>query len=139
MLLKTLDSMIAGGIYDHIGGGFHRYSTDRFWRFPHFEKMLYDNGQLAQIYARAFELTGREEYRAIAEGICDFVLLELTAPGGAFYALLDADSEGEEGKYYRWEKGELDRLAKTIAGMDEFGKCYGLDAPPNFEEKYFVP
>lgn len=139
MLVKTLDSMIAGGIYDHLGGGFHRYSVDRFWRIPHFEKMLYDNGQLAQLYAVAFEATGRSEYRSIVEGTCDFVIRELAAPGGAFYASLDADSEGEEGKFYRWEMEELQRIAPTLRGSELFWKTYGFDGAPNFEGKYFAP
>ena len=139
MLVKTLDSMISGGIYDHLGGGFHRYSTDRYWRIPHFEKMLYDNGQLAELYAKAFERTGRLEYRAIAEGTCDFVIRELSAPGGAFNASLDADSEGEEGKFYRWEKEELNRVGKSIKGFSLFSEIYGFGAAPNFESKYFAP
>jgi len=139
MLIKTLDSMIAGGIYDHLGGGFHRYSTDRFWRIPHFEKMLYDNGQLAQLYALAYEGTGREEYRTIVEGTCDFAIRELQAPGGAFFASLDADSEGEEGRFYRWETEELQLIGPSIQGFDSFAKVYGFQATPNFEGKYFAP
>ncbi len=139
MLVKTLDSMIAGGIYDHLGGGFHRYSTDRYWRIPHFEKMLYDNGQLAELYAKAFEGTGRMEYRAITEGTCDFVIRELSAPGGAFNASLDADSESEEGKFYRWEKEELNRVGKSINRFSLFSEIYGFGATPNFESKYFAP
>ena len=139
MLIKTLDSMIAGGIYDHLGGGFHRYSTDRFWRIPHFEKMLYDNGQLAELFAKAFENTGRIEYRTIAEGTCDFVIRELSTPGGAFNSSLDADSEGEEGKFYRWEKEELKGVGESLNGFDLFSKIYGFDAAPNFENKYFAP
>ena len=138
MVLKSLDAMIAGGIYDHLGGGFHRYSTDRYWRIPHFEKMLYDNGQLAQVFAFAFELTGNAEYRSIAEGTCDFVIRELTAPGGAFYSSLDADSEGEEGKFYRWEKKEVQERSDTN-GMRLFAKTYGFDSAPNFEGKYYTP
>ena len=139
MLVKTLNSMMAGGIYDHLGGGFHRYSVDRFWRIPHFEKMLYDNGQLAQLYASAFEATGSEEYRMIAEGTCDFVLREITAPGGAFYSSLDADSEGEEGKFYRWDKEELEIATKSDSAIDAFMSVYGLKSSPNFEGKYFAP
>ncbi len=139
MLTKTLDSMISGGIYDHIGGGFHRYSTDRFWRIPHFEKMLYDNGQLTQLYAIAFQATGRVEYRTIVEGTCDFVIRELSAPGGAFYASLDADSEGEEGRFYRWEKDELQRIGPGISGFNLFSNTYGFESAPNFEGKYFAP
>jgi uncharacterized protein len=139
MLTKTLDSMAGGGIHDHLGGGFHRYSTDRYWRIPHFEKMLYDNGQLAQLYANAFEVTGRSEYRNVAEGICDFVMRELTAPGGAFYASLDADSEGEEGKFYRWELEELSSVAESNNGLKLFSEVYGFTSPPNFDGKYFAP
>ncbi len=139
MLRKTLDSMIAGGIVDHLGGGFHRYSTDRFWRIPHFEKMLYDNGQLAQVYAKAFELTGQEEYRFISEGICDFVVKELKAPGGAFFASLDADSEGEEGKFYCWSRAELDEIAKKVDGFSKLAEVYGLFQAPNFEGRLYAP
>jgi len=139
MLVKTLDSMMAGGIYDHLGGGFHRYSVDRFWRIPHFEKMLYDNGQLAQLYANAFEATGSQEYRWIAEGTCDFVLREITAIDGAFYSSLDADSEGEEGKFYRWDKEELELVTKGTNKFDAFMNVYGLTAIPNFDGKYFAP
>ncbi|MFG0262967.1 MAG: thioredoxin domain-containing protein [Novipirellula sp. JB048] len=94
-LTRTLDGMISGAIFDHIGGGFHRYSVDRRWQIPHFEKMLYDNGQLASVYARAFELTERQEYRDVAIAICDFVLRELKSAEGAFYSSLDAETEGE--------------------------------------------
>lgn len=139
MLRKTLDSMIAGGIVDHFGGGFHRYSTDRFWRIPHFEKMLYDNGQLAQVFAKAFELTDQEEYRFVAEGICDFVVRELKAPGGAFFASLDADSEGEEGKFYCWSRAELDDAAKKIDGFSKLAEIYGLSRTPNFEGRLYAP
>src|SRR5204863_361331 len=83
--------MSLGGIRDHLGGGFHRYSVDRYWQIPHFEKMLYDNGQLASIYAQAWELTGREDFRRVAVELCDFVLRELTDKDGGFYAALDAD------------------------------------------------
>ncbi|MDZ4850628.1 MAG: thioredoxin domain-containing protein [Pirellulaceae bacterium] len=139
MLTKTLDSMIAGGIFDHFGGGFHRYSTDRFWRIPHFEKMLYDNGQLAQVYARAFELTGRHEYQVVAESICDFAIRELRSKDGAFFASLDADSENEEGKFYRWSRVELDAAARTVEGFHELEKVYQLTQAPNFEGQFYAP
>ncbi len=139
MLVKTLDMMLCGGIHDHLGGGFHRYSTDRFWRIPHFEKMLYDNGQLAQIYARAYLVTGREEYQSVARRICDFVIKELSSPGGGFYASLDADSEGEEGKFYVWSPNDLEESAKQIGDYEKLAAIYGLKAQPNFEGKFYSP
>jgi uncharacterized protein len=138
MLVATLEKMSLGGIRDHIGGGFHRYSVDRYWRIPHFEKMLYDNGQLASVYALAWELTGRDDFRRVSVEICNFVLRELTDAGGGFYAALDADSEGEEGKFYRWEKNEV-VAALTTAEFALFATVYGLDRAANFEDKYYVP
>ena len=138
MLVKTLEGLAQGGIRDHVGGGFHRYSVDRYWRIPHFEKMLYDNGQLASVYARAWELTGREDFRRVCREGCDFVLRELTDEQGGFHAAIDADSEGEEGKFYRWEKSEVE----TLLGPDDFAlfaAVYSFDRAPNFEEKYYVP
>lgn len=137
MLLRTLDGMISGGMYDHLGGGFHRYSVDEGWRIPHFEKMLYDNAQLVSVFAAAYERTGNQEYRFIIEGTCDFLLRELKDAEGGFYSSLDADSEQEEGKYYRWTSEELTRLRET-EGYSEFAKVYQLDGPPNFENEYFV-
>lgn len=138
MLLTTCDRMMMGGIYDHLGGGFHRYSVDRYWKIPHFEKMLYDNGQLATVYAEVYELTGREEYRQVVDGILSFVDRELVAENGGFYASLDAESEGVEGKFYRWEldeiKTELDEKQYEL-----FAEIYGLNDPPNFEGEYYAP
>ena len=144
MLIKSLDGMISGAMIDHLGGGFHRYSVDRKWQIPHFEKMLYDNGQLASVYAAAYEDTGSEEYRRVTEGICNFVLRELraeTSPEGdaAFYAALDADSEGEEGKFYRWTKEEIAELTGSVKGFDEAVKVYRLSGTPNFEHEFFAP
>src|SRR6516165_4346965 len=132
MLYYTLDQMAAGGIYDHIGGGFHRYSTDRYWRVPHFEKMLYDNAQLADVYADAYRCTKQRHYRDVVEGTIDFVLRELRDAGGAFYSALDADSEGAEGKYYVWKKEELAK----ILSEDELALCravYTTVGEPQFE------
>ncbi len=132
MLYHTLDKMAAGGIYDHAGGGFHRYSTDRFWRVPHFEKMLYDNAQLADVYSEAFRHTNQKHYRQIAEETIEFVFRELRDPGGAFYSALDADSEGAEGKYYVWTDAQL---AKVLAA-EELAVCnvvYGTGGQTNFE------
>src|SRR6185295_14392090 len=128
----TLDKMAAGGIYDHVGGGFHRYSTDRYWRVPHFEKMLYDNAQLADVYAEAFRHTGQSEYRAVAQGIIEFVFRELTDPRGAFYAALDADSEGVEGKSYVWTD---EQLAAVLSPRElEIARVvYGTVGRSNFE------
>lgn len=138
MLEVTCERMMLGGIYDHLGGGFHRYSVDRFWAIPHFEKMLYDNGQLASVYAEAHQLTGREDFRHVAEGVLDFVQAELTDKGGGFYSALDAESEGEEGKFYRWTKAELvDALSKDE--FELFAKIYRIDEAPNFEEEFYAP
>lgn len=137
MLLGTLDGMIRGGMYDHLGGGFHRYSVDQRWQIPHFEKMLYDNAQLASIFAEASIVFGNEEYRIIAEGICDFLLREMRSPKGGFYSSIDADSEGEEGKYYRWTREDLEGL-NQLDRYPDFANLYGLDGAPNFENEFYV-
>lgn len=132
MLYFTLDRMADGGIYDHVGGGFHRYSTDRFWRVPHFEKMLYDNAQLADIYADAFRYTKQRHYQDVVEGTIAFLFRELRDAGGAFYAALDADSEGVEGKYYVWTSEELAK-ALTPAELAVCHAVYGTGGEQNFE------
>ncbi len=113
----SLDKMAMGGIYDQIGGGFARYATDAHWKVPHFEKMLYDNGQLVSLYANAFKVTGNPLYREVVYETIAFVERELTSPDGVFYAALDADSEGEEGKYYVWRAAEIDEVLGDDAGV----------------------
>ena len=118
VLYQTLDAMANGGIYEHLGGGFHRYSTDRYWHVPHFEKMLYDNGQLASLYAKAYGQTGNEQYKQVAAGIIDFVLRELTDTQGGFYSALDAETDGVEGEHYAWSQEELKAIPCSLNFMD---------------------
>ncbi len=128
----TLDSMAHGGIYDHVGGGFHRYSTDAFWLVPHFEKMLYDNALLAKLYLHAYQVTGSPLYRRVVEETLDYVLREMTGPEGGFYSAQDADSEGVEGKFYVWTPQELiEALGEGDARL--FAACYGVSTEGNFE------
>jgi uncharacterized protein YyaL (SSP411 family) len=130
----TLTRMARGGIYDQLGGGFHRYSVDAEWLVPHFEKMLYDNGQLASLYLHAWLAFGNAEYRRICEETLDYVLREMTDPGGGFYSAQDADSEGHEGKFFVWTADEIiDVLGREEA---EFVLGYwGVDRGSNFEGK----
>jgi uncharacterized protein YyaL (SSP411 family) len=130
----TLDKMAYGGIYDQIGGGFARYSVDRHWLVPHFEKMLYDNALLAKTYIDGYLLTGREYWLRVAEGILNFVSRELTTNQGAFYSSLDADSEGEEGKFYVWRPEQI----TAVLGEEEgtwFNQVFGVSERGNFEHK----
>ena len=140
MVTHTLDMMAYGGMYDQIGGGFHRYSVDAKWLVPHFEKMLYDNAQLAKVYLHAYQLTEQSRYRRVAEEIFSFVFREMTAPEGGFYSALDAETDAEEGKYYVWTANEIQKiLGKKEAAR--FGEVYGVDKGPNFEGKnvLYVP
>jgi hypothetical protein len=137
MLALTLEKMAGGGIHDHLGGGFHRYSTDRFWRVPHFEKMLYDNGLLASVYARAWAQTNRDDFRRAAEGILTFVQREMTDKEGGFYSALDAETDAEEGAFYVWETAELKKELGT--DFPFFAAAYGVDPEnPNFEGKHIL-
>ncbi len=133
----TLDKMAAGGIYDHLGGGFHRYSTERTWTVPHFEKMLYDNAQLVEVYAEAYRIQENPLYRRVIEETLGFVAREMTSPDGAFYSALDADSDGKEGEFYVWSGKELDTLLGDGADAKLFREVYGLDQP-NFEGKFHI-
>ncbi len=125
--------MARGGMYDQLGGGFHRYSVDSYWLTPHFEKMLYDNAQLARVYLHAWQVTGSEFFRTITEEILDYVIREMTDPAGGFYSAQDADSEGEEGKFYLWTTSELHTALRGEA--DLFLAAYGATEQGNFEGK----
>ncbi len=128
----TLDKMSCGGIYDHLGGGFARYSTDAYWLVPHFEKMLYDNALLTNAYLEGFQLTGEERYAEVAREICDYVLRDMTSPEGAFYATEDADSEGVEGKFFTWTEAEIDEVLGEESRV--FKHCYDVTSDGNWEE-----
>ena len=129
----TLAKMAGGGIYDQLGGGFHRYSTDAHWLVPHFEKMLYDNAQLARTYLHAWQITGEPELRRIVEETLDYVLREMTAPEGGFYSTQDADSEGVEGKFFLWALEEV--TARLGAGDGPlFSAYYDVTQRGNFRE-----
>jgi uncharacterized protein len=132
MVRKTLDGMANGGIYDHLGGGFHRYSVDERWLAPHFEKMLYDNALLSVAYLEAFQATGEPFYRRIVEETLDYVLREMTAPNGAFYSTQDADSEGVEGKFFVWSDDETRAiLGDELAAI--FNSVYDVTPEGNWE------
>jgi uncharacterized protein len=129
---RTLERMAAGGIHDHVGGGFHRYAVDDKWRVPHFEKMLYDNAQLATVYLEAHQATGRADFAEVARRTLDFLLRELAAEGGGFHAAIDADSAGEEGTYYVWTAAEIDRVVGAAAGRI-VREAWGVTVGGNFE------
>jgi uncharacterized protein len=132
MVTHTLDRMALGGLYDQLGGGFYRYSVDRSWSIPHFEKMLYDNAALLSVYADAFAATGAPLYRRVASATADWVIRDMQDAAGAFYSTLDADSEHEEGKFYVWTPAEFDALLS--ADESRLAKrVFGLEEPANFE------
>jgi len=134
MAVTTLRGMAAGGMRDHLGGGFHRYSTDERWLLPHFEKMLYDNAQLARAYAEAFALGCDPDFATVAAGICDWALREMRGPEGGFCSALDADSEGGEGRFYVWRRDEV----LEVLGRDDgelFCRAYGVTPEGNFRDE----
>ncbi|MBX3702864.1 MAG: thioredoxin domain-containing protein [Steroidobacteraceae bacterium] len=142
MATLTLTRMAEGGLFDQLGGGFCRYAVDPYWMIPHFEKMLYDNGTLLALYAQAAVATGDALFRRAAEDTAAWALTEMRAPEGGFYAALDADSEGHEGKFYAWQRDEV----QSLLAADEYrvlARRYGLDREPNFEGAWhlhsFVP
>src|SRR5258706_5196176 len=132
----TLRKMAQGGIYDQVGGGFARYSVDADWAIPHFEKMLYDNAWLLRLYADAWSITRNPLFERVCDETAAWVMREMQSPDGGYYSSLDADSEGEEGKFYVWTPEEV----RAILTPDEFAvasECFGLDRPPNFEGRHW--
>ena len=137
MLATTLTRMADGGIYDQLAGGFCRYSVDEEWKIPHFEKMLYDNGPLLALYAQAAMFTGSAHYARVATQTAEWVMAEMQSPDGGYYSSLDADSEGQEGKYYVWDRDEI-RALLSAEEFALFASRYGLDHPPNFEGRWHL-
>jgi uncharacterized protein YyaL (SSP411 family) len=133
MAIKTINAIAAGGIRDHIGGGFHRYSTDRHWIYPHFEKMLYDQAQLADVCLYLFQVTRDDKYARLARHTLDYVLRDMSSPAGGFFSAEDADSEGREGAFYTWNYEEI----QNILGKDAeiFSEYYNITSDGNFEGK----
>ncbi|HET7676367.1 MAG TPA: thioredoxin domain-containing protein [Candidatus Limnocylindrales bacterium] len=131
MARRTLDAMAAGGIYDHLGGGFARYATDEHWLVPHFEKMLYDNAQLARVYLHAWQVTAEPRYREVVEETLDYVLREMTVEGGGFATSQDADTEGREGATYIWRASEVAALLGEHTRL--FADAYGVTEAGNWE------
>jgi len=138
MVVKTLDAMRSGGIFDQIGFGFHRYSVDERWLVPHFEKMLYDQALLAMAYIEAHQVTGKEGYARVVREIFSYVLRDMTAPEGGFFSAEDADSEGKEGVFYVWKPGEVKKHLGEELG-DLFCRFYGITPAGNFEDGNSIP
>jgi uncharacterized protein YyaL (SSP411 family) len=132
MVVHTLTKMAQGGIYDHLGGGFHRYSVDAKWLVPHFEKMLYDNAQLLRIYAHAYTLSREPLFKSVIEETLGYLLREMFHPQGGFYSTQDADSEGDEGKFFVWTGEEINRLLGEADG-EIFCRMYDVGEPGNFD------
>ena len=136
MVVLTLEKMARGGIYDQVGGGFARYSVDAAWIIPHFEKMLYDNGPLLRLYADAWCVTGNDLFARVADETAGWLVREMQSPEGGYYSSLDADSEHQEGKFYVWDRDEV----RSLLSADQYAVAaarYGLDAPPNFENRHW--
>ena len=133
MVCKTLDAMAGGGMYDHIGGGFARYSTDERWLVPHFEKMLYDNALLAKTYLEAFQVTGNPDYKRVTCEILDYIIREMTSPEGGYYSATDADSEGVEGKFFVWDPEEIRDIVPSEQDAVRFCTYYDITADGNWE------
>ena len=133
----TLKRMCLGGIYDQVGGGFFRYSVDQYWMIPHFEKMLYDNAPLLGLCAQVWQATGDDLFRRIANETADWVMREMQSPEGGYYSTLDADSEGEEGKYYVWTEDEI-RNNLDASDFALFAAHFGVNGSPNFEDRYHL-
>ncbi|MBP9663484.1 MAG: thioredoxin domain-containing protein [Pyrinomonadaceae bacterium] len=131
MVTQTLDKMAMGGIYDQLGGGFHRYAVDAIWLVPHFEKMLYDNAQLVRVYLHAYQVTGSDLYRRIAVETLEYVRREMLDASGGFYSSQDADSEGEEGKFFVWTPKEVEEVLGKDAAV--FSEAHDVTASGNFE------
>jgi uncharacterized protein YyaL (SSP411 family) len=138
MVTLTLDRMARGGIYDQLGGGFHRYSTERTWTVPHFEKMLYDNAQLAEVYAQAYQVTHNPFYKHVVQEMLAFIQREMTSPEGGFYSALDADSSGVEGQLYVWTAEQIHAALPNKDDAALVKKVYGADGKPNFEGKEYI-
>jgi hypothetical protein len=134
MVVHTLTQMAQGGIYDHLGGGFHRYSVDAKWLVPHFEKMLYDNAQLVRIYAQAYRITRDPLFKSVVDETAGYLLREMLHPEGGFYSTQDADSEGEEGKFFVWTPEEINRLLGE-EDSEIFCRMYDVTEEGNFDEK----
>ena len=134
MVENTLSKMRLGGIFDHIGFGFHRYSTDQEWFLPHFEKMLYDQAMISLAYLEAFEISKKQEYASIAHEIFSYVARDMTDENGGFYSAEDADSEGEEGKFYVWSTSEINKVLGPIEGK-QFADVYGFNENGNFHDE----
>lgn len=138
MASLTLEKMAAGGIRDQLAGGYHRYATSRYWIVPHFEKMLYDNAQLASAHLLAFEVTGDPRWKREAESTFGFIARTMTSPEGGFYSALDAETDGEEGAYYVWTRDEVKAVLGTGKEYEVFAQVYGMKREPNFEKNRYV-